>query len=84
MALIAVTGGTGTLGQNLVPAALARGHEVRVLSRRPGASVTGAAGLAVAAPSWRNCSGRSPAVGLAAGGASACSAGYPVTGPLDE
>jgi uncharacterized protein YbjT (DUF2867 family) len=46
--LIAVTGGTGTLGQSLVPTALARGHEVRVLSRRPGASVAGGADLAVA------------------------------------
>ena len=48
MALIAVTGGTGTLGQNLAPTALARGHEVRVLSRRPGASVAAGADLAVA------------------------------------
>lgn len=29
MTLIAVTSGTGTLGQNLVPAALARGHGTR-------------------------------------------------------
>lgn len=43
-----MTGGTGTLGQNLVSAALARGHEVRVLSRRAGAAVAEGASLAVA------------------------------------
>lgn len=48
MSLIAVTGGTGTLGQNLVPAALARGDEVRVLSRRACAAVAEGASLAVA------------------------------------
>ena len=48
MSLIAVTGGTGTLGQNLVPAALAHGDEVRVLSRRAGAAVAEGASLAVA------------------------------------
>lgn len=48
MSLIAVTGSTGTLGQNLVSAALARGHEVRVLSRRAGAAVAEGASLAVA------------------------------------
>lgn len=48
MSLIAVTGGTGTLGQNLVSAMLARGHEVRVLSRRAGAAVAEGASLAVA------------------------------------
>jgi uncharacterized protein YbjT (DUF2867 family) len=48
MSLIAVTGGTGTLGQHLVPAALARGHEVRVLSRRSDAAVARGATLAVA------------------------------------
>lgn len=48
MSLIAVTGGTGTLGQNLVSAALARGHEVRVISRRAGTSVADGASLAVA------------------------------------
>jgi uncharacterized protein YbjT (DUF2867 family) len=31
-----VTGGTGTLGRALVPALRAAGHDVRVLSRRPG------------------------------------------------
>ena len=48
MSLIAVTGGTGTRGQNLVSAALARGHEVRVISRRAGASVADGARHAVA------------------------------------
>lgn len=48
MALITVTGGTGTLGKSLVSAALARGHEVRVLSRRAGAAVAEGASLAVA------------------------------------
>jgi len=51
---ILVTGGTGTLGRPLVQALAERGHEVRVLSRRPGAGThvgdlaTGA-GLAAAA-----------------------------------
>jgi len=48
MSLIAMTGGTGTLGQILVPVALARGHEVRVLSRRAGAAVAEGASPAVA------------------------------------
>jgi len=48
LSLLAVTGGTGTLGQNLVSAALARGHEVRVISRRAGAMVADGASLAVA------------------------------------
>jgi uncharacterized protein YbjT (DUF2867 family) len=48
MALITVTGGTGTLGKSLVSAAMARGHEVRVLSRRAGAAVAEGASLAVA------------------------------------
>jgi uncharacterized protein YbjT (DUF2867 family) len=34
MAAVVVTGGTGTLGRALVPALLARGHRVSVLSRR--------------------------------------------------
>lgn len=34
MAQILVTGGTGTLGQSLVPQFLDRGHDVRVLTRR--------------------------------------------------
>lgn len=37
MSIVLVTGGTGTLGQHLVPVLAGRGHEVRVLSRRPGA-----------------------------------------------
>lgn len=37
MSIVLVTGGTGTLGQALVPALASRGHDVRVLSRRPGA-----------------------------------------------
>ena len=36
MSLVLVTGGTGTLGQPLVRFLARRGHEVRVLSRRPG------------------------------------------------
>jgi uncharacterized protein YbjT (DUF2867 family) len=36
MSVVLVTGGTGTLGRQLVPVLTARGHEVRVLSRRPG------------------------------------------------
>ena len=48
MSLVAVIGGTGTLGQNLVSAALARGHEVRVISRRAGAKVAADASLVVA------------------------------------
>jgi uncharacterized protein YbjT (DUF2867 family) len=35
---VLVTGGTGTLGRQLVPRLLAAGHEVRVLSRRADAS----------------------------------------------
>src|SRR4051794_17722487 len=34
MAVVLVTGGTGTLGRAVVPALLEAGHEVRVLSRR--------------------------------------------------
>ncbi len=37
MSVVLVTGGTGTLGSKLVPILAARGHQVRVLSRRPGA-----------------------------------------------
>ncbi len=37
MSVVLVTGGTGTLGRHLVPLLGERGHEVRVLSRRPGA-----------------------------------------------
>jgi uncharacterized protein YbjT (DUF2867 family) len=37
MSIVLVTGGTGTFGQALVPILASRGHEVRVLSRRPGA-----------------------------------------------
>ncbi|HMC43184.1 MAG TPA: NAD(P)H-binding protein [Acidimicrobiales bacterium] len=39
MARVLVTGGTGTLGRYLVPRLLAKGHEVRVLSRRPAPSL---------------------------------------------
>ncbi len=54
MSVVLVTGGTGTLGRQLVPILASRGHEVRILSRRPGAGthqgdlLTGA-GLAAAA-----------------------------------
>lgn len=37
MSVVLVTGGTGMLGRMVVPILAARGHEVRVLSRRPGA-----------------------------------------------
>lgn len=37
MSVVLVTGGTGTLGRLIVPSLAARGHQVRVLSRRPGA-----------------------------------------------
>ena len=33
---VVVTGGTGTSGRALVPALRAAGHDIRVLSRRPG------------------------------------------------
>jgi uncharacterized protein YbjT (DUF2867 family) len=36
MSRVLVTGGTGRLGRHLVPALTQRGHDVRVLSRRPG------------------------------------------------
>ncbi len=36
MSIVLVTGGSGTLGQQLVPMLAGRGHEVRVLSRSPG------------------------------------------------
>lgn len=54
MSVVLVTGGSGTFGTKLVPLLAERGHEVRVLSRRPGAGthvgdlVTGA-GIADAA-----------------------------------
>jgi uncharacterized protein YbjT (DUF2867 family) len=34
MSSVLITGGTGYMGQKLVPALLARGHDVRVLARR--------------------------------------------------
>lgn len=37
MSVVLVTGGSGTFGSKLVPLLAERGHEVRVLSRRPGA-----------------------------------------------
>jgi uncharacterized protein YbjT (DUF2867 family) len=37
MSVVLVTGGTGTLGRSVVSLLGERGHEVRVLSRRPGA-----------------------------------------------
>ncbi|HLI38863.1 MAG TPA: NAD(P)H-binding protein [Streptosporangiaceae bacterium] len=37
MSVVLVTGGTGTLGMKLVPILREGGHDVRVLSRRPGA-----------------------------------------------
>jgi uncharacterized protein YbjT (DUF2867 family) len=37
MSIVLVTGGSGTLGRHLVSILGRRGHEVRVLSRRPGA-----------------------------------------------
>ncbi len=37
MSVVLVTGGSGTFGRKLVPLLAERGHEVRVLSRRPGA-----------------------------------------------
>jgi len=39
MAVVLVTGGTGTLGRVLVPLLVANGHEVRVLSRRSAPSL---------------------------------------------
>ena len=39
MAAVLVTGGTGTLGRHLVPQLRQAGHDVRVLSRRPGPDV---------------------------------------------
>src|SRR5262245_7008951 len=36
MSVVLVTGGTGTFGGKLVPILAARGHEVRILSRRAG------------------------------------------------
>src|SRR4051794_6980079 len=37
MSVVLVTGGTGVLGRHVVSLARERGHDVRVLSRRPGA-----------------------------------------------
>lgn len=45
---IAVAGGTGTVGQHVVNAAIAAGHEAVILSRRTGADLTSGAGLATA------------------------------------
>ena len=39
MALVAVTGGTGLLGSALVPRLLARGHQLRLLTRPRAAGV---------------------------------------------
>ncbi len=41
MKTIAITGGTGLVGRHLVPLLLARGHRVRLLSRRGGGSLPG-------------------------------------------
>ncbi len=54
MSTVLITGGTGTLGSKLTPILAARGHEVRVLSRRPGrgthvGDLTTGDGLAAAA-----------------------------------
>jgi uncharacterized protein YbjT (DUF2867 family) len=54
MAIVLVTGGTGTLGRGVVSRLREQGHEVRVLSRRPGAGthegdLTTGAGVAAAA-----------------------------------
>ena len=54
MAIALVTGGTGTLGRGVVVRLREQGHEVRVLSRRPGAGthqgdLTTGAGVAAAA-----------------------------------
>lgn len=48
MSLIAITGGTGTLGQNLARTALARGHQVRIVSCESDSTVAKGAVLAVA------------------------------------
>jgi len=44
MATILVTGGTGTLGRQVVPRLTHAGHAVRVLSRRAGGAETVAPG----------------------------------------
>jgi uncharacterized protein YbjT (DUF2867 family) len=44
MARVLVTGGTGTLGRAVVPALLAAGHEVAVLSRKPAGAAATTAG----------------------------------------
>jgi uncharacterized protein YbjT (DUF2867 family) len=54
MGTVLITGGTGTLGSKLAPILAGRGHEVRVLSRRPGrgthmGDLTTGDGLAAAA-----------------------------------
>ncbi|GAB3401303.1 NAD(P)H-binding protein [Schumannella luteola] len=43
--IIAIAGATGTVGRHITRAALARGHEVRLLSRREGVDVAGGEGL---------------------------------------
>ncbi|HXS61359.1 MAG TPA: SDR family oxidoreductase [Streptosporangiaceae bacterium] len=54
MSVVLVTGGSGTFGRKLVPLLAERGHDVRIVSRRPGAGthvgdLTTGAGIAEAA-----------------------------------
>ena len=50
--LIQVTGGTGTLGRNVVPRLRAAGPDIRVLSRPAHASGDGIEYVATSGPSW--------------------------------